>query len=473
MIVVVAVSPFRCARDARGLRRGRGRSARLAICVLPVVFCISSPALAFNPLLQQVAHNPARNSPDDKEGAAETPAEPKLPEVQKDGWRRDRLAWKKGTSKVELTGYLQEDFRYFDWAVSGDPTGRKQAKERELRRFRVGSKAQLGKTLLEFQVEPRHLPPGSHHLKSLNATYAFSKGLSVRAGFFKLPGSREFSAATNNTDFVDRSMIATRLVPERDWGVTAAGVHGRLEYLVGAFKGDGNSSIRRSGPSAAARVAVNLPRGLQLSGSFLEGRVTATPAGGIVAPAPKGAYGQTATGFTFFGRPYVDGTRRTLSTSLLYSKGSFRFLGEYLEEGEERKGQGTGGQDLPDVLGRGVSAQVAYLLTGERKGVLVEPRKSIFHGGLGAVELVARVETLRFDDTGAGSLPASTGGRVPNLAAAGASAVEAGANYWASYFMKLQLTAMWEKYNDPLIAPVPGNRGHYFSILARVQFMIQ
>jgi len=52
-------------------------------------------------------------------------------------------------------------------------------------------------------------------------------------------------------------------------------------------------------------------------------------------------------------------------------------------------------------------------------------------------------------------------------------AIEAGVNYWASYFMKLQATAIWEKYGDPLTAPVPGNRGYYFSILARVQFMIQ
>ena len=93
---------------------------------------------------------------------------------------------------------------------------------------------------------------------------------------------------------------------------------------------------------------------------------------------PKGAFGQTATGFTFWGRPYVDGTRRTISTSLFYTTGPFRFLGEYLEQREQRKGHGESGQ-------------VSYLLTGERKGVLVEPRKSIFQGGLGAVEMAARV----------------------------------------------------------------------------------
>jgi hypothetical protein len=52
-------------------------------------------------------------------------------------------------------------------------------------------------------------------------------------------------------------------------------------------------------------------------------------------------------------------------------------------------------------------------------------------------------------------------------------AIEAGVNWWASYFMKLQTTAIWEKYDDPLTAPVPGKAGHYFSVIARVQFMFQ
>lgn len=473
MISGVKSNLFPCAGDARVSRPGPGWSLRLTLLSLPLALGPASPVLAYHPLLQQVAANPAQDSTDGKEAPVAAPAEPKVPVIQKEDWRRERFALKKGKSRVELTGYLQEDFRYYDWSVSNPSASRKQAKERELRRFRLGSKAQLGRTLLEFQVEPRELPPGISHLKLLSGTYSFSKALNVRAGFFKLPGSREFSALTNNTDFVDRSMIATRLVPERDWGLSVAGARGRVEYQVAAFKGDGSSSIRRAGATGAARLGFEMARGLQLSGSFVQGLVTATPPGGIVAPAPKGAFGQTATGYTFWSRPYVDGARRRWSSSLAYSRGRFRFLGEYLEEREERGGQGTSGQDLPDVHGRGGSAQFAYLLTGERKGVLVEPRKSIFHGGTGAIELVARLETLGFDDAGDGSTPVSAGSRASNLAPGGASAIEVGVNYWASYFMKLQTTAMWEKYNDPLIAPVPGNRGYYFSVLARVQFMIQ
>lgn len=472
MIATVPFRPLRRARHARASRPGLSGTLLLTFCGLPVALGFPSPALAFQPL-QQTAQNPAQDSTGDKDDAAAVPAPPKLPEVRREAWQRDRFAWKKGKSKVELTGYFQEDFRYFDWEVQAPSASRKQAKERELRRFRLGSKALFGKTLFEFQVEPRNLPPGVPHLKLLAGTYSFSKSLNLRAGFFKLPGSREFSALTNNTDFVDRSMIATRIVPERDWGITAAGVLGRVEYVAGAFRGDAYKGARRAGPSGTARLAVNLPRGFQVSGSFLQGKVTALEQGSTVPPLPKGAFGQTATGFTFWSRPYVEGTRRSLSTSLFYSTGSFRFLGEYIEQREQRLGQGTGGLDLPDVLGHGVSAQVSYLLIGQRKGVFTEPRTSLFHGGPGAVELVARVETLRFDDTGAGSLPTTTGNRAPNPAPAGASAIEAGVNYWAAYFMKLQATAMWEKYDNPLTAPVPGKAGHYFSVIARVQFMFQ
>ncbi len=473
MIATVPFRLFRRASDARASPSASGRSLRLALCVLPVVPGLPAPVLAFHPPSRQTAQNPAQDSADGKEAPAAAPVEPKPPEVEKEGWERDRFAWKKGKSRLELTGYLQEDFRYFDWSVSGDPTGRRQAKEHELRRFRVGSRAQFGKTLFEIVVEPRHVPAGTQHLKLLSVTHAFSKTLTLRAGLFKLPGSKEFSALTNNTDLVDRSMIATRLVPERDLGLSLAGARGRVEYQLAAFRGDAYSAVRRAGPTVASRLGLEIARGLQLSGTFLEGRVTATPAGGIVAPVPKGAFGQTATGYTFWARPYVDGTRRRWSSSLSYTRGSLRFLGEYLEEREQRRGQGLDGQDLPDVHGRGLSAQVAYLVIGERKGVLVEPRESIFRGGSGALELVARAQTLSFDDTGDGSPPLSTGNRASNLAAAGASAIEVGVNYWPAYFMKLQTTAMWETYNDPLIAPVPGNRGPYFSILARIQFMIQ
>jgi hypothetical protein len=85
---------------------------------------------------------------------------------------------------------------------------------------------------------------------------------------------------------------------------------------------------------------------------------------------------------------------------------------------------------------------------------------------------VARAQALKFDDTSDPSGFAGYGNRARNIAPSGASSMEAGLNYWASKFLKLQGSALWESYNDPLIAPVPGKTGRYFTLQARVQVMI-
>jgi phosphate-selective porin len=204
----------------------------------------------------------------------------------------------------------------------------------------------------------------------------------------------------------------------------------------------------------------------------MQGDVTADPKVGSNEPSPKGASGQTATKFTFWNRAHVNGARQRIGGDLQFSRGPFRIQAEYLQNTEERKGQGSTGQDIPDIRGRGWSAQASYVLTGEKKGSTVEPEKSIFQGGKGAIEIVARAEALKFDDTGDPSGFAGYGNRARNIAPSGASALQAGVNYWASNFMKLQGSALWESYNDPLIAPSPGKKGRYFTLVARIQFMI-
>ena len=82
------------------------------------------------------------------------------------------------------------------------------------------------------------------------------------------------------------------------------------------------------------------------------------------------------------------------------------------------------------------------------------------------------MEGLKFDDTGDPEGFAGYGNRARNIAPSGATVIAAGLNYWASNFMKLQGNAIWESYNDPLIAPVPGNTGRYFTLIGRIQFMV-
>lgn len=405
---------------------------------------------------------------DEAQGAA---AAPKADAPAPEGWRRDGFALKKGKSRIQLTGYVQEDVRHYDWKVKGDETGALQAPTDQLRRLRIGAEAKFGDLSLEFVTDPRNSQKGSR-LKDVTAGYGFSKRFNLLVGHFKPPVGQEFLTSAGKTDFVDRSMLGSRLVPDREWGAGLSGEVSRVGYSVGFFAGDGDANVQTAGDSGAGRMTVKLMKGLSVSGSFMQGKVTPNPRIGTSEPSPKGASGQTATGFTFWNRPHVSGTRRRLGGDASYSRGPFRLQAEYLEITEQRQKQGSTGQDIPDVRGRGWSTQASYVLTGEKKGSTVEPRKSIFKGGFGAAELVARAEGLKFDDTGDPSGFAGYGNRARNIAPSGATTLAAGVNYWASNFIKLQGDALWESYNDPLIAPVPGKTGRYFSLIARIQFMI-
>lgn len=385
-------------------------------------------------------------------------------------WHRDGFALKKGNSKVEIAGYIQEDFRHFDWSVRGDETGADLFPTRELRRARLGVQAVLGHVSLEIAADPRDSQAGSH-LKDATVGYQFSKHFNLLAGHFKPPFSQEFLTSASKTDFVERAPLAD-LAPDRDWGAAATGEVGKLEYAIGVFAGDGNGAQQRSKTSGAGRLSVHVLKGFSIAGSFMQGKVQADPRVGAVEPSAKGTSGKALSGFTFWNRAHVNGTRQRTGVDFTYGRGPFRVRGEWLREQENRDGQGSTGQNIPDIRGQGWAVGGSYVLTGEKKGSTVEPTKSVFQGGKGALEVVARAEGSKFDDTGDPSGFAGYGNRARNIAPSGYKALEAGVNYWASNFLKFQGSALWESYNDPLIAPVPGNKGRYFTLVGRIQVMI-
>ena len=423
--------------------------------------------------------SPNDESPDPARESTQTPPATKAAKSDQadkasgvpEGWHREGFKLKKGKSLIEIVGYAQEDFRRFDWSVKGDENGDLVSPERELRRLRMGTQGRFGRVSFEFVVDPRNSQKGER-LKDGTLGFEFGKGLNLLVGHFKPPFSRDFLTSASKTDYVERSMIGERLVPDREWGASLSGDLSRLTYSVGVFDGDGDANTQSAKTSGAARLTFEVIKGLDVSGSFMQGKVTPDPRVGATEPGPKGASGVSTSGFTFWNRAHVKGTRRRLGGDIAFSRGPFRVSGEYLQMDEQRKGQGSTGQDIPDVRGRGFNGQVSYVLTGEKKGSTVTPAKSIFAGGKGALEIVARAEALKFDDTGDPSGFAGFGNRARNIAPSGASALEAGLNYWASNFMKLQGSALWESYNDPDVAPIPGKKGRYFTLQARIQLMI-
>ena len=391
-----------------------------------------------------------------------------------EGWHREGFSLRKGKNRIDLTGYAQADFRDFSWEVQGDELAEERSEGREIRRSRFGLQGEFGKVSFEVAYDPREAEEGSH-LKDATLGYQFSKKFGILVGHFKPPISQEFLTSAAKTDFVERAML-TNVAPDRDWGAAVSGEVGRAEYAAGVFEGDGDGggNIQRAETSAAARLSVKIVKGLSVAAAYMHSttKPAARVAGGTSEPPAEGASGTALSGFTFWNRAHVKGTRNRIGTDLVYLRGPFRIRAEFLQAQDQREGQGSTGQDIPDIRARGWTLGGSYVLTGEKKGSTVEPKKSIFQGGMGALEVVARIEGLKFDDTGDPSGFAGYGNRARNIAPSGAKAIEAGLNYWPSNFMKFQGSALWESYNDPLIAPQPGKTGKYFTLLARIQLMV-
>jgi phosphate-selective porin len=367
--------------------------------------------------------------------------------------------------RLALRGYLQADFRSFlDWMVGGGDGGR--ADEFEWRRLRIGLEGEWGRLL--FQVDGDPAFDKGKELKDAWLNLRLTRFLQVRGGHMKLPTSPERLTSPAKTDFTERAAAVASITPDRDWGATLRGEIGRaVEYEAGVFEGDGSTSDGRAETTGAGRLVLKPAHWLQAGGFYAQGDVVASAAGPGLDPRPKGFEGKSISGFVFFPPTFVAGRRLRWGADLRIQAGPASLWGEFLEGREERRRQGPTLEDLPEVRGDGWSANVTWLVTGEKKTRTVRPRRSLF-GGPGAVELAARYEELRFDDASNEGFE-SAGSRAANVRPAGLRAFQGGLSWWPSPFLRLMGDVVVERYDDPLRAPEPGKEGPYVSVLARAQ----
>jgi phosphate-selective porin len=94
----------------------------------------------------------------------------------------------------------------------------------------------------------------------------------------------------------------------------------------------------------------------------------------------------------------------------------------------------------------------------------------LFRGGAGGIELASRVERLVFGSSleGEPELPTP---RAPNLREAGVRAVTFGVNWYVNQWVKLQLNAVRERFEDPDRSPIPG-RTLFWTRVVRLQFVL-
>lgn len=341
------------------------------------------------------------------------------------------------------------------------------------RRARVGLE---GRVLDDFEYELDYEARDDEHpWRNAFVNFRRWRAAEIRVGRFKMPFSREQLTGVFNLNFIERSLLASQVAPGRDTGVMLHGrlADGVLRYQTGVFRHDGDN----------ARV-----NGERVGEGVWAGRVLATPwahgprllrtleaGGGVTAgrieEGLNGLRGRTLSGYDFTEAVYVKGRRVRMEIEGGWAPGPFGLDAEYVRLQDQRNGQGLGDVDLPDALMQGWSVGATWVLTGERKNGGVEPRRRFLQDGAGAVELAARIETLRFGSRGTGGEEPFANPRAANLLENRDRILTLGVNWYLNPFARVIVNATREDIRDPERSPIFG-RTRFWGAACRLQFVL-
>lgn len=375
-----------------------------------------------------------------------------------------------GNFVLNPTGRIHSDFRAFEDGNRRNLDGTELTNRFLVRRARIGLAGTFYK-YFDFAVEADYSQGAAGRDGNVVLTDGYLDihywpEFRLRAGQFKVPFGYEWLLSGNSLDFVERS-LAFNLVPQRDMGVMVHGstFDGRVSYALGGFNGAGqNKRDTNDSKDLAARLVLapfkqsELPwlKNLQVGGDVAWGD----------QDSGQSLQGKTDAQFVFFRSIATRGDRLRYSGEAAYYYGPFTMYGEYIQTREERKGLGSGGGNLPDLIGRGWYVTMTYLLTGETKvpGQPVIPTRWASpvgpEKGWGAWELAARFEQLDF--------------RAKDLTGNRVNAVTAGVNWYLTPNVKwlANFVENWfsNERGTPFSFANPNNtRTNEWEVLTRLQ----
>jgi phosphate-selective porin OprO and OprP len=387
-----------------------------------------------------------------------------------------RFVWKEHPSlrvgkalRVDFRARVQADTRRSDAPIEeGDSSF-------DIARRRIGVEGEIGR-FADFQVERELNDDDPWRDVYLNVRQFTA--IQVQGGKFKLPFSLDETTSATNLDFVYRSRIATQLAPGRDRGVM---VHGRLfkrtfEYEAGVFEHDGNNARTAAGDrvfgdrTVAVRLVAEPFR--PTKGALEDFHVGVAFTTSDVPEGVTGLRGRTAFDQSFFpSRVYVSGTRRRTGIEFRVRPGPASIKAEYVRATDERRGMSVEDTDLSRFLAKGWYVSGSYAITGDPKSKgLDEPRRPLFQGGVGAIEVAARVEQLEFGSDGGVGTP-STSPRSDNIQGNRDRASTVGLNWYLNRWVKLQFNVIRERFDDVDRSPLPGVAS-FWSRVFRLQLVV-
>jgi phosphate-selective porin OprO/OprP len=310
--------------------------------------------------------------------------------------------------------------------------------------------------------------------KDVSLEIDYLRAARVRAGRFKIPFGLDELTSVTRGDFVYRSLGAEYLAPSRDVGVMVHGlVFGRaLGYSTGVFRRDGDHARSRRAQGAdltyAARLtAVPLRQlvGLQFGTAFTTSEVSNEPAW------PNGLRGRTVmTESPLFDAVYVSGRRIRWEGDLEWLAGAASLRAEYTRVADERRGQGLSGQDLPAARYTAWYVSGTCLLTDDEKRRPIRPRHELLRGGIGAVEIAARYEHIRYDSASNGGV-ALRNPRAETILPNGDRVLTLGVNWLLNRWITLQVNGIREQIEDAERSPVADSAPFWNGVL-RLQFVL-
>jgi phosphate-selective porin OprO and OprP len=357
-------------------------------------------------------------------------------------------------------------------APFGDPP---ETSTLDFRQRRVGLSGEI-RNVIGFQVEAelRSTDPW----RDVYAEYRQFEFVRVRGGKFKLPFSLDANTSASNRDFVYRSLAATHLAPGRDPGVM---VHGRVlkkavGYEVGVFNHDGSNARTTNptkvygGQTTAGRITFEPLRNVKGAPGDLSIGVAMTRSD--VPEGIAGIQGETALGENFFSSAnfIVNGPRRRVGLEVLFRPGPASIKSEWIRVETERRGESVEDTDLSPLIGEGWYISGTYVVTGEKSATARSPKKPLFQGGFGAIELAARVESLQFRSGASGEVP-SRGPRADVVLGNRDQVTTIGVNWFINRFLRIQGNFIREKLDDPAQGPMPA-KPSYSTKVVRIQFSL-
>lgn len=388
---------------------------------------------------------------------------------------------------IEFEAKLQEDY-HTSYAGAEQVAG---LEDWELHRNRIGVLGNVGKHI-EFEVEheftehelsEKDIEAGvtpKSQWKDVRANFDYIKNAQIQVGKFKIPFGLDQTTGVTHNDFVYRSLGAIYLSPGRDIGVM---VHGRffkrgLNYWVGGFEHDGDNAkskkIEGGDQTFAGRVTFRPLRGVAPAFDLMEFGVNAA----LTSLSddnfrPNGLRGRTVVSQdTFYEPVYVKGHRTRTGADLDWTIGPASVRGEFDQVLDTRDGQGIDNATLPDARYRSWFVSGTYLLTGEHKARPVKADNDfITGGGIGAIEIAARMERLFFDSVETNGGPVFATPRTLNIQPSGDKLFTIGVNWTLNRFLKIQFDVIHEQVEGTYRNPIPDGSAFWNKAL-RLQIVL-